>query len=496
MDNRYVNQFISKTFSYPNKLKLWQEVEIAVIKARANLGLIDKTVPETIEQLLNSNEIDIDWWMARDKVIHHDLNAFLDERLRFIPVEYQHFFHDGITSYDTEEAPFATIIKEALTEISSLYYELQRTIVDLAMKHRFTIMNGRTHGQEAEMQTFGGRCLTWFVDLDLAHSNLMQSSHGLKYSKISGAIGKYGAFEPEIEKAALEILGFEPFYGATQIMPRILYAPIAQNLGNLAIVLDKIANDIRLAARSGRPLMQEPFGKKQKGSSAMPQKKNTIRTEGIEGNAIMAKGYVASIMDCIKTWEERAIAQSRVERVAWPDLFHVVADSLKVLNNVLSGLKVYPDNMLMEIVESRGVYASPEAKEFLKVRVAPMGLNYEDAYRMVQLACFNVFEPNPKMMEVRLATPNSFEMAAELLKKTAEIRELKTPITSIEDFIASCSLRPSEELDIDADTVNRYNDALRQIFSAPENKTEWHKLFTPAHLLRHEAFLFEKILQA
>ena len=152
-------------------------------------------------------------------------------------------------------------------------------------------MMARTHGQEAELQSFGARILTWIVDLRQAYSGVELAQRNLHYCKLSGAIGKYGDMNPEIERLSLSILGFEPFHGATQIIPRTLQVPLAQSLMNLAMVIDKIGNDIRLSARSGRPLMQEPFGKKQKGSSAMPQKKNPIRTEQLEGMARMAKGF-------------------------------------------------------------------------------------------------------------------------------------------------------------------------------------------------------------
>ena len=188
-------------------------------------------------------------------------------------------------------------------------------------------------------------------DLQLLH----EVSTNLDYSKLSGAIGNYGSINPEVEIKALELLELQPYYGATQIMPRELYAPLAQALAQIVSTLNKIAMAIRLGARSGNPIYHEPFKKTQMGSSAMPHKKNTIRTEQIEGMERMAHNYLQMIMENIKTWEERAIEQSCVERVAWPDLFHVTIHSLRSMNFVLSGLQVYPDNMLREIIESSSV---------------------------------------------------------------------------------------------------------------------------------------------
>jgi len=493
MVSRYANLRINQIFSDEHKLELWQKTELAVIKAMVNLNLVDQKDYDIIATILRNESIDIEWWKKRDQEIHHDLNAFVDERIRHINSHLHQYFHKNITSYDTEEPAFAYSLSEAVRVIEPLGAALEQTLKALAIKYRHTIMNGRTHGQEAEMQSFGARCLTWLADYLVARKALWQSLDNLKYSKLSGAIGKYGSLDPKIEEGALKILGFVPFYGATQIIPRILYAPIAQDLCNLAAVIDKIGMDIRLASRSGRPLLQEPFKKKQKGSSAMPHKKNTIRTEQLEGMARMAKGYMVMITDNIKTWEERAIEQSCVERVAWPDLFHVTAQSLKVLDGVLNGLTVYPDNMLREIHESRGVYASSEVKEFLKERLNNDWIKHEDVYRIVQLACFNVFEPEAGRLAIREKRATSFAESLELLQTVGSMPSEE--ITSIEKFIPEARLRVSDSLDIGPQQIDIYNQSLRELFSRNGVVEEWKKLFTPEFLLKNETFLYQQILK-
>lgn len=490
MNERYANSKITEIFSDKYKLELWQKTEFAVMQARVELGLMGKKDCETIITILKNNPIDIEWWKRRDKEIHHDLNAFIDERVRHLGASLHQHFHKGITSYDTEEPAFARVLIEAANILEPLSTKLKNALVLKATTYRYTIMNARTHGQEAEMMSFGSRALSWLNDYRVAEDALIESLRNLYFSKLSGAIGKYGSLDPRIEKIALDILGFKPYVGVTQIMPRILYAPIAQSLSNLVSVLDKIAGDIRLAARSGNPIMQEPFQKKQKGSSAMPQKKNTIRTEQVEGMARMARGYMLMISENIKTWEERAIEQSSVERVAWPDLFHVTVQALKVMEMVLSGLKVYPDNMLREIYQSRGVYASSEAKEFLK----EAGLSHEDAYRIVQLACFNVFEPSEEMLAIREIIPSSFAQASELLERIDHILPFQKEIISIKEYIPMADLRISENLDITQEEVDRFNEVLRSIFDTDETlevMKEWYNLFTPEYLLRNEEFLYQ-----
>ncbi len=503
MIKRYEDKDVVRIWSNEHKLDLWQKTELAVILAMANLGKTDEETYRKISEALSKNPIDVNWWLQRDKEIHHDLNAFLDERLRFLPPDLQVYFHRKITSYDTEEPAFAQILEQSLILVKMYCFELRNILKAMAQKYRYTIMNGRTHGQEAELQTFGKRCLTWLQDLRVDMDNLKRAKENLKYSKLSGAIGNYGSIDPAVEKEALKILGFEPFYGATQILPRELYAPIAQALCQIVLTLDKIAIAIRLGARSGRPIYQEPFAKKQKGSSAMPHKKNTISTEQIEGMGRMAKGYYLMIMDNIRTWEERAIEQSSVERVAWPDLFHVVIHSFKTMTRVLEGLVVYPDNMILEIIESRGCYASSEVKEILKELGIPLGLTTEDAYRIVQLAAFNAFEPGDEAKKLRENLPESLARADELLLESLakanelilEFRQVPRPTpVSIQEIIAKAQLKPSSQLEASEKDVQRWNKILEQIFQESENLDRWNQIFLPSYLLRNEATLFKKIL--
>jgi adenylosuccinate lyase len=490
MDPRYEDNRISKIWDYANKLLLWQKTELAVIEAKVRLRQVPQRAYDRISRAWAKNPIDLDWWRARDEEIKHDLNAFIDERLRFVPQRLHEFVHDKITSFDTIEAAFARLILDSILAVDEGYQATEKTLYQLAQKYRYTIMNARTHGQEAELKTFGARCLTWLQQLRVAYDTLEYARKKLLFSKLSGAVGNYGSIDPEVEKMALEILGFKPFYGSTQIIPRINYLPVAEALAGLVAVLNNIATDIRLAARSGNPLMQEPFAKKQKGSSAMPHKKNPINLEQIEGMKRMASGYRAMIADNVGTQEERAIEQSSVERVAWPDLFHVTVRSFTVMEKVLKGLKVYPDNMLREVINSRGTYASSEAKEFLKKRFAKRGLGHEDAYRIIQLACFNAFEPSDFWRKIRENIPRSFADYSQLSDMYGTIPTYNQ--TSIEFIIPRAHLEVSESLDVSAEQVREYNLHLRKIFKDKKTMQAWKEIFTPAFLLKNEEVLYRE----
>ncbi len=498
MIKRYSDSWITETWSLERKFTNWQKVELAVIQARESLGQIPLGTLLEIQNILERSPVDVAYIDDREKVLLHDLNSFLEERCRFLSPALQAEFHKRMTSYDTEEAPFAMCLRQSCDVVLDETGALLGEIENQAIKYRYTPMNARTHGQEAEMQSFGKRCLTWYVELRTARDALLALQSNLSFSKLSGAIGTNSGIEPELEEAALKILGFKPFVGATQIMPRILYSPIAGALADLVTVIDKIAGDIRLGARSGRPIYQEPFGKKQKGSSAMPHKKNTIVDEQNEGMARMARHYSAGIKENIKTWEERTIEQSSVERVFWPDLFHVTLRAIKNTTRVISGLVVYPDNMLVEIIESRGCYASNDAKETLLELGAPFGLEREQAYRIVQLACFNAFEPDDNMRELRGSPPDSLDQADHWLDELSQNGgRLFRDIPNVRDIISNAELHVSAELDADEGTVEKWNAILRQIFNpnTAKNRTEWRTIFLPSHILANEAHLFEKTFE-
>jgi adenylosuccinate lyase len=481
---RYDNAEISAIHTNVAKLLRWQDTELAVIEARVKLGEIAAEVHTEIKKILEANPPDVEWWLAKEKEVGHDFNAFIDERRRFLPVHLQAEFHKDMTSYDGEEPAFAEGLNQSSNIIErTAAIDLFETIDDLARQHRFTAMLEHTHGQWAKLRTFGGRVLTWRTDLLIAFEQFQSAQSLCGQSRISGAIGNYGGgLTPEIEKTALDLLGLDPLLGSTQIAPRVLYAPLAQALLLICETLGKIANDIRLGARSGFTLWHEPFTKKQKGSSAMPHKKNPIITEQMFGMLMMARGRVLALTSIIQTWEARDIGQSCVERVDWVDLFHITMRMLTQMTKVLKGLVVYKDNMLREIIEARGTYASDEAKNFLAAEFAVRGIEAETAYRILQLASFCVFQPDEFWTHVRNSQSESLDDVDALLSSAS--RNPPSQIVSIQDFIPSARLFPVAELEADQETVTRWNEILADLFSNPEIRAEWNVLFKPSHLLQ------------
>lgn len=492
MIKRYADPDIEKIWADENKVATWQKVELAVMQARVSLGVMQKSDFDEISFVLSANPTDIPWWKTREKEINHDLQAWVEERVRHLPVELRVHFHDGMTSFDTEEPAFALILHKSVSFVFALTDKLLEVLNGLAIKYRHTPMTGMTHGQAAEVQTFGKRGLTWWRDILFDRETLLKAAENLIYSKLSGAIGNYGGVTPEVEQAALKILGLLPYYGATQIMPREVYAPLAQALCQLTLTIDKIATAIRLGARTPRPIYQEPFGKKQTGSSRMPGKKNTISTEQLEGMGRMAIGYLNMIMLNIKTWEERAIEQSSVERVAWPDLFHVTMRSLSVITKVLDGLQVYPDNMMREIIDTRGAWAAGPAKEFLRGKLVEYGITTEDAYRMVQLAAFIANEPS---FEAKVLQKNSFVSLCKAQESLFRMeREPHRAASSIQQIITHAELWQIPSLDISEEQIAEWNRVLKIFFVEEANVGAWNEIFSLENRLKDEAHLFERLL--
>lgn len=493
MDERYIQPEIHKIWRLENKLKLWQLTELAALEAKVVKRLISSEDFKTISEIFENTPIDVDRFKQLDKELNHDLNAFLAERGEHLPENLRRLLHENMTSHDTQEPAFARMQIRSMEVVLRCYYDLEKILIKLAEKYRFTIMLSRTHGQWAELQSFGKRVLTWLRDLRLDKENIDNAFRFLRFSKMSGAVGNYIGIGPEIEEEVLKSLRFEPYYGATQIMPREAFFPLATSLYQLVSTIDKIALAIRLGARSGRPIHKEPFGKKQMGSSAMPHKENTISTEQLEGMKRLARGYAGMAGDNMGTWEERAIEQSCVERVAWPDLYHVTIRSLRVITIVLDGLRVYPDNMLKEIVESCGCYAISEAKEFLKKKIVEAGLTAEEGYRIVQLAAFNAFKPAPRWKTIREMEFSDLKRADTLLSY-AEKLSTDSREASIQVLIPRGLLDVHESLAADIRQVIKWNNVLEEIFSDEKVLKEWNRIFEPSYLLRNEHKLYKEIL--
>lgn len=481
---RYTHPGIAAIWTDEAKLRRWDKVELAVTHARSMKGALTAEQYGEIFDRIAQSSVDVAAWHEREKVTGHDLAAYVELRWESLPTELRRHFHDGMTSYDTEDPAFVLGLQESSNFVNDALVALIEELLGLAKHYRYLPMLERTHGQWAKLASLGSRFLMWRAELVEAHHALVEAQGACLRSRISGAIGTYGGrLTPVIERLALQQLGLAPFYGAGQIAPRTLYARIAQALELAAMVLGKIAIDFQLGARSGRPLWQEPFGRGQKGSSAMPHKKNPIAMEQTEGLAELARGYVAAIVDTAKTKERRDIAQSCVERTAWPDLFHTLMRMLGNIQRVLTGMAVYPDNMYREIDESRGTYASEDAKTFLAEKLAERGFGADVTYRIVQLACWNALPPP------RVASPEN--LPGNLDEAAGVFWGSRQRAYGIDTYLLGGNLEPVAELGIEEELVTEYNRVLRSLFNHIRTRRSFEKLFTIPYQLQGEAALFD-----
>lgn len=378
MIQRYATPEMSRMWSDQNKYKTWLDVELAVLWAKSELGLIPKEVVRNIKKQARYSCKRIH---AIESEIHHDLLAFVESVQERLDPALRRYFHADMTSYDTEEPALARMMRSALELVCAELKKLSHSAMAKAVEFKHMLQIGRTHGQHAEPVTLGLTFLWWYDSLIRQNACITAARDELRFTKISGAVGTYaGGLSPELEKRALEILGLEQAKISGQIILRDRHAHAMNALAVLASVLENIALNIRLLSQTEIGELEEPFAEKQKGSSRMPHKKNTILTERICGLARIVRHNAGIATENIATWDRRDISHSAPERIIIPDSFHVVHYMLKIMNRVIEGLVIRKDRIKKNLEITKGIIFSPDVKELLMKE----GMDPEKAYRLSQ----------------------------------------------------------------------------------------------------------------
>ncbi len=487
MIERYEDETIKNIWSKEAKVALWDQMEISAIRADVRLGKVTQGQYQRIRNRLKKHPVDITWWEAREKETKHDLGAYVEERRRHLTPDLQPLFHRAMTSYDTEEGPLAVRLRSSAEHISILVMELLEILRQKAIRHRYQPMVGRSHDQLAELQTLGKRHLNWLTEILPGLYTLESSIKLVGYSRMAGAIGNYAGTSAEREKLALKYMKLSPYPSSTQIVPRGLHAPMASAVQIILSAVAKMGGDIRRGSRGPKPIYQEPFSREQIGSSAMPHKRNPINSENAGGQSRLGLGYMISLFENIFTVEERAIEQSSVERVAWPDLFHVTAFTLKRMTRVIRELVIYPENLLWEIAELGGCYATNEVKSFLAPLLLEHGISAGETYRLVQLAAFNVHPFPDEAFTVSLEDMDGLLERYEIGRYGRDKRQ------HIRDLIYDRKIKVVDGLKATQEDVDRWNEALMEVFADLGMKEKWEALFKPSNLLREEQHCFEMV---
>jgi adenylosuccinate lyase len=370
-------------WSEERKFQTWLQVEQAIANAQARLGIIPKPAARQIARA-KFDLRQIDKFEAETR---HDVIAFLKSVESSIPGKVQ-YLHFGLTSYDIVDTALALRLREATTLLLSEAKLLLAALKKLALKYKDTPMMGRTHGVHAEPITFGLKALSWHQELKRGLARLEQAKTDVTFGKVSGAVGSFSQLSPAVETEALRALGLEPEPVATQVVPRDRIAGLLAACALCGAGLERIALEIRNLQRTEISEVAESFAKGQRGSSAMPHKKNPITCEQISGLARILRANVIVALEDIPLWHERDLSNSSAERVIVPDSLSLLHYLFRQMLKVITNLQVDPMRMLENLQAARGQYCSQR----LMLSLVRTGMPKDDAYRLVQALSFTAQE--------------------------------------------------------------------------------------------------------
>jgi adenylosuccinate lyase len=382
---RYSRPAMARIWSDESKLARWLEVELAALDGWAFVGAVPE---EAAREIRARAEAPTPERVAEiEERTQHDVAAFVDAVAEPLgPVG--RWFHYGLTSSDVLDTALSLQIREAGALILEGIDRALAAVLEQAGHHRRTLMMGRTHGVHAEPTTFGLKLAGWAWELDRDRTRIERALEGLRVGKLSGAVGTYSAIDPEVERLACERLGLEPAPSSTQIIQRDRHADLLGALAVTAASLEKFALEIRHLARTEVREVEEPFGRGQKGSSAMPHKRNPIVAERICGLARVVRGAALVGLENVALWHERDISHSSAERVVVPDAFLALDYMLDRFAWLVEGLVVRPERMRRNLEASHGLFFSQR----LLLALVESGLERSTAYELVQRNAMRAWE--------------------------------------------------------------------------------------------------------
>ena len=376
MISRYTRQEMGRLWEPENKFQKWLDVEIAVCEVWAELGRIPKKPLEVIKQKAGFEVKRID---EIEAVVKHDVIAFLTSVAEKIGPESR-YVHKGLTSSDIVDTAQSLLMKEASGLIIRDLRKLITVLREKAFKYKNTACIGRSHGVHAEPMTFGLKFALWYEEAKRNLERMERAKKTISIGKFSGAVGTFSNIPVEIEEKVCKKLGLKPEPIATQVVHRDRHAEYLSTLSIIAASVEKIAVEIRHLQRTEVLEAEEPFAKGQKGSSAMPHKRNPVGCENLSGLARVVRANALASVENIALWHERDISHSSVERIIIPDSTILVDYMLYRVTNILSELQVYPEKMKENIGRSYGLYNSQN----ILIKLTEKGMTREDAYALVQ----------------------------------------------------------------------------------------------------------------
>ncbi len=376
MIERYTLPQMGELWTETYKLKTWLQVEIAVCEAQAQLGYIPSQAVEEIKEKANFDPKRV---LEIETEVRHDMIAFLTNVNEYVG-DAGRYIHLGLTSSDVLDTALALQLVASLDLLLVELEELIAAIRNQAKQHRYTIMIGRSHGIHAEPITFGFKLAGWLAEVLRSQERLVNLRQNIAVGKISGAVGTYANVEPKIEEVACQKLGLQPDTASTQVISRDRHADYVQQLALLGSSLERFAVEIRNLQRTDVLEVEEFFAKGQKGSSAMPHKRNPIRSERLTGLARILRGNAVAALENVTLWHERDISHSAVERVIFPDTCILTHFMIREATDLIKNLLVYPENM----ERNMNCYGGVVFSQRVLLTLVDKGMSREDAYTVVQ----------------------------------------------------------------------------------------------------------------
>ena len=376
MITRYSLPKMRSIWSETNKFQKWLDVELAICEGWSKIGVVPA---DAVERLRKNARFSVERIEQIEETTQHDLMAFVGNVAEHVGDDAK-WVHFGVTSYDVEDNALSLRMRESCELIEEDIQQLNETLRARAREHKYTLQIGRTHGVHAEPITFGFKLAVWIAEMERNLDRFREARRQISYGKVSGAVGTYANVDPRVEQHVCQALGLTPSPVSTQILQRDRHAHVLAACAICASSLEQFATEIRNLQRTEILEVQEAFKTGQRGSSAMPHKRNPRLSEQVSGLARVIRSNLYPALENIATWHERDLSNSSVERIVIPDAFIALDYILQSFRKVMDGLVVYPENMLANLEKMRGLVV----REQIMLALVKSGLLRDEAYKLVQ----------------------------------------------------------------------------------------------------------------
>lgn len=397
---RYARPEMQNIWSEDHKFQIWLDIELHACDAMAKLGIIP---PEAAKVIREKADFRISEIHEHEKKTKHEVIAFLNSVAHFVGPEAR-FIHQGLTSSDVMDTALSFQMKQACDLLTDDVQRLMAALKIRAEEHRYTPMVGRSHAIHAEPLTFGLKLAGFYAEFHRAKTRLMAAREEVSTCKISGAVGTYAHLDPRVEAHVAECMGLVPEIHSTQVIPRDRHAMLFSTLGVVASSVERLATEIRHMQRTELREAEEFFSSDQKGSSAMPHKRNPVLTENLTGLARIVRAAVMPALENVALWHERDISHSSVERVFAPDATIALDFALNRLASVVEKLVVYPEKMQANLDQLGGLVHSQQ----VLLALTQHGMSRDDAYQIVQKNAMETWHEGGSFLE-RLKADSQIE---------------------------------------------------------------------------------------